>query len=395
MPQIKPYNVKTYNAIVQAGLDRFADQYTINQTDDADAYLIRSVDLHDHDFPKHLKVIARAGAGFNNIPLDKATANGTAVFTTPGSNANAVKELMIAMFIAASRNLFAAADYAAQNSGADISKRTERDKTKFNGQELLGKTLAVIGVGHVGSLVANAASNLGMKVIGYDPYLSADAAWRISTSIERAATLEEALKNADYVTVHVPKNEETTGMIGAEQFAAMKPGVTVFNFARGGIVNNTEMIKALDNHQAVGYYTDFGSDEILNRDDVVVTPHIGGSTGEAETNGAVQGAETIMTFLETGNVLNSVNLPNLQVPFVSPYRITIMHKNIPNMVGQIATVLANANINIESMSNAAKGDVAYTIIDVNHLQHEQDTDLRERLSKIDAVYRARLLKNNL
>lgn len=384
------YQIKTYNAIVKAGLDRFSDQYEINQTDDADAYLIRSVDLHDHTFPKNLKVIARAGAGFNNVPLDKATANGTAVFTTPGSNANAVKELMIAMLVAASRNLFAAADYAAHNSGADISKRTERDKTKFNGQELLGKTLAVVGVGHVGSLVANAASNLGMNVIGYDPYLSSDAAWRISTDIERAATLNEALKQADYVTVHVPKNSETTGMIGADAFKAMKPGVTVFNFARGGIVDNAEMIRALNNDSAAGYYTDFGSDEILNRDDVIITPHIGGSTGEAETNGAVQGAETIMTFLETGNVTNSVNLPNLQVPFLAKYRITLMHQNIPNMVGQITTALANANINIESMSNAAKGDLAYTIIDVNHLQ-QQDAQIVDRLSQIDAVYRARLI----
>ncbi|MTV81642.1 phosphoglycerate dehydrogenase [Secundilactobacillus folii] len=385
------YQVKTYNAIVQAGFDRFTDQYQINQTDDADAYLIRSVDLHQQVFPKNLKVIVRAGAGFNNVPLDKATANGTAVFTTPGSNANAVKELMMAMLVAASRNLFAAADYAAHNSGADISKRTERDKTKFNGTELLGKQLAVIGVGHVGSLVANAASQLGMQVIGYDPYLSSDAAWRISTKIKRAKTLNAALKNADYVTVHVPKNEETTGMIGAKALSAMKDGVTVFNFARGGIVNNTEMLKALDSGHAKGYFTDFGSDEILNRQDVVITPHIGGSTGEAETNGAVQGAETIMDFLETGNVLNSVNLPNLSAPFNTPYRITVMHQNIPNMVGQIATALADANINIENMSNAAKDKVAYTIIDVQHLQ-KHDGEIIDCLSHIDAVYRARLLR---
>lgn len=385
------YQIKTYNAIVQAGLDRFTDNYQINQDDNADAYLIRSVDLHEHDFPKNLKVIVRAGAGFNNVPLDKATANGTAVFTTPGSNANAVKELMMAMFVAASRNLFAAADYAAHNSGADISKRTERDKTKFNGQELLGKTLAVIGVGHVGSLVANAASELGMKVIAYDPYLSSDAAWRISTNIHRAKTLATALKNADYVSVHVPKNAETTGMIGAKAFAAMKDGVTVFNFARGGIVDNAEMLKALDAGKAQGYFTDFGSDELLNRNDVVITPHIGGSTGEAETNGAVQGAETIMNFLETGNVVNSVNLPNLQAPFTTPYRITVMHQNIPNMVGQIATTLANANINIENMSNAAKDKVAYTIIDVKHLQ-KQNGAIIDQLSAIDAVYRARLLR---
>lgn len=386
------YQVKTYNAIAQAGLDRFSDNYQINKTDDADAYLIRSVNLHDQDFPKKLKVIARAGAGFNNIPLDKATANGTAVFNTPGSNANAVKELIIALLVASSRNLFAAADYAAHNSGADISLRTEKDKTKFKGTELVGRTLAVIGVGHVGSLVANAASALGMKVIGYDPYLSADAAWHISTTITRATTLGEALQQADYVTVHVPKNEETTGLIGPEQMAIMKDGVKLFNYSRDGIVDNEAAVDYLDARKIRTYYTDFSENILLNRDDVVVTPHIGGSTLEAEANGATQGANTIMTYLETGNIENSVNLPNLQVPFNTPYRLTLIHKNIPNMVGQIATLLADAGINIESMSNAARKDVAYTIVDLDNLNNEEEHQLVDRLSKIDAVFRVRVLQ---
>ncbi|MFT8401433.1 MAG: phosphoglycerate dehydrogenase [Lentilactobacillus diolivorans] len=386
------YQVKTYNAIAQAGLDQFTDQYQINQTDDADAYLIRSVNLHKETLPKTLKVIARAGAGFNNIPLDRATENGTAVFNTPGSNANAVKELIVSLLVASSRNLFAAAAYAAQNSGADISLRTEHDKTKFKGTELTGRTLAVIGVGHVGSLVANAASALGMNVIGYDPYLSADAAWHISTTITRARTLTEAISNADYVTVHVPKNEETTGLIGKEQLAIMKDGVRLFNYSRGGIVDNQAVIKALDAHRVQTYMTDFGDNILLNRDDVIVTPHIGGSTQEAEVNGATQGARTIMTYLETGNITNSVNLPNLQVPFQTPYRVTLIHKNIPNMVGQIATALANAGINIEGMSNAARENVAYTIIDLENLKNEEDNALIARLSKIDAVFRVRVLK---
>ncbi len=386
------YQVKTYNAIAQAGLDQFTDQYQINQTDDADAYLIRSVNLHKETLPKTLKVIARAGAGFNNIPLDQAIENGTAVFNTPGSNANAVKELIVSLLVASSRNLFAAAAYAAQNSGADISLRTEHDKTKFKGTELTGRTLAVIGVGHVGSLVANAASALGMNVIGYDPYLSADAAWHISTTITRARTLAEAISNADYVTVHVPKNEETTGLIGKEQLAIMKDGVRLFNYSRGGIVDNQAVIKALDAHRVQTYMTDFGDNILLNRDDVIVTPHIGGSTQEAEVNGATQGARTIMTYLETGNITNSVNLPNLQVPFQTPYRVTLIHKNIPNMVGQIATALANAGINIEGMSNAARENVAYTIIDLENLKNEEDNALIARLSKIDAVFRVRVLK---
>lgn len=386
------YQIKTFNAIAPEGLAIFNNHYEINKTEDADAYLIRSVDLHDHEFPKNLKVIARAGAGFNNIPLDRATNRGIAVFTTPGSNANAVKEVVIAMLIAASRNLFAAAAYSAKNSGADISLRAEKDKTKFNGEELTGKTLAVIGVGHVGSLVANAANALGMKVIGYDPYLSADAAWQISTAINRANTFNDAIKDADFVTIHVPKNSETTGMINTQTIAAMKPGATLLNFARGGIVDNEAAIDALNTGQLTSYMTDFGDDVLLDRDDVVITPHIGGSTAEAEVNGATKGATTIIDYLETGNVHDSVNLPSLAVPFNTEYRITIIHENIPNMVGQITTALANENINIESMSNAARDKVAYTIIDTNHLQTKQVDELVTELDKISSVYRTRVIE---
>jgi D-3-phosphoglycerate dehydrogenase len=311
------------------------------------------------------------------------------VFNTPGSNANAVKELVIAMLITASRNLFSAAKYAAANNGADISTRTEREKTQFNGTELAGKTLAVIGVGHVGALVAHAASDLGMHVIGYDPYLSANDAWHIPTTTVRAATLEDAIAHADYVSVHVPKNAETTNMINADTIAKMQPDVVILNFARGGIVDNHAVCAALDAGHVKRYMTDFGDPEILDRRDVLVTPHIGGSTEQAEANGAVQGAETIMNFLETGNVVHSVNLPTLEVPFISHYRLTVMHQNIPNMVGQIATLLAQNNINIESMSNAARANVAYSIIDTNNLQAQ--ADLLDQLRQINAVYRVRLL----
>jgi len=386
------YQIKTFNAIAQAGLDQFTDDYQINESEAPDAYLIRSVNLHEATFPKKLKVIARCGAGFNNVPLDRTTQNGIAVFTTLGSNANAVKELVISLLIASSRNLFTAAAFSAKNSGADISLRTEKEKTQFNGTELAGKTLAVIGVGHVGSLVANAANTLGMKVIGYDPYLSADAAWRISTKIHRANLLEAAISNTDYVTIHVPKNEETVGMFDEAIISQMKPGAVLLNYARGGIVDLDAALAALNHHQLTQFLTDFGDDKLLNRDDVVITPHIGGSTGQAESNGAVQGAQTIMNFLETGNVQNSVNLPDIQAPFKTRYRLTLMHKNIPNMVGQIATLLADSGINIENMSNAAKGDTAYTIIDVDHLKEVQETELKSNLAKIPAVYRARLLK---
>ncbi|WP_127848816.1 3-phosphoglycerate dehydrogenase family protein [Lacticaseibacillus hulanensis] len=385
------YQVKTYNAIAQAGLDRFGRQYALNQTDNPDAYLIRSVNLRAQVLPPNLKAIVRCGAGYNNIPLHAATANGTAVFTTPGSNANAVKELVVAMLIIASRKLFSAAKYAMKTVGADISTRTEAEKTQFNGTELLGKTLAVIGVGHVGALVASAASDLGMRVVGYDPYLSADDAWHIPSSTVRAATLSEAIAQADYVTVHVPKNAETTGLIGAEEIAQMKPGVVLLNFARGGIVDNHAVAQALTAGKVQRYMTDFGDDEIVGRDDVLVTPHLGGSTLQAEANGAVQGADTIMNFLETGNVQFSVNLPTLQVPFVTRYRITVMHENIPNMVGQIATSLAAAGINIEGMSNAAKKNEAYTIIDTNELRAAGIDDIKAQLAAIPAVQRVRVL----
>lgn len=384
------YNVKTYNAIARAGLDRFTDQYALNQSDNPDAYLIRSVNLRDQELPTNLKVIARCGAGYNNVPLHKATANGTAVFNTPGSNANAVKELVIAMLIIASRKLFSAAKYAGQNRGADISTRTEAEKTQFNGTELLGKTLAVIGVGHVGALVAHAASDLGMHVVGYDPYLSADDAWHIPTSTVRAHSLTEAIAQADYVTVHVPKNDETTHLIGGAELAQMRRGTVLLNFARLGIVDNDAVVAALDNGQLDRYMTDFGDDAILNRPDVLVTPHLGGSTVQAEDNGAVQGVNTIMNFLETGNVQFSINLPTLQVPLTTRYRLTLMHENIPNMVGQIATTLAASGINIEGMSNAAKKNEAYTIIDVNAKPSVAAID---QLTQIAAVQRVRLLAN--
>ena len=385
------YQIKTYNAIAQAGLDTFTNNYALNQSDQPDAYLIRSVDLHHQAFPKSLKVIARAGAGVNNIPLDVATANGTAVFNTPGSNANAVKELVIALLVIASRNLMAAADYSAEHTEADVSQRTEHDKTKFNGSELLGKTLAVVGLGHVGSLVANAALSLGMHVIGYDPYLSADAAWNISKQVQRAATLEMAVKNADYVTVHVPKNDDTLNLINATGLAAMPDGVQLFNYSRGGIVDNGAVLEALAAGHVAHYYTDFGEPRLANQAAVTVTPHIGGSTIEAEVNGATQAARTIMTYLETGNVQYAINLPDLTVPFNAAYRFTVIHQNVPNMVSQITSKLAEAGLNIATMANAAKQQTAYTIIDVDDLDHESSQQLIDALNKIPAVYRVRLL----
>ncbi|MGZ7884269.1 phosphoglycerate dehydrogenase [Limosilactobacillus ingluviei] len=385
------YHVKTYNAIAPAGLATLSDQYRVNQPQAApDAYMIRSVDLHEHDFPASLKVIARCGAGFNNIPLARASAAGIAVFNTPGGNANAVKELVLAMMIAANRNLIAAAEWTQQvAAGADIT--LEAKKSQFNGQEIAGKKLAVIGTGHVGSLVANAGEALGMEVVGYDPYLSVESAWNLSRNVHRAATLAEAVAGADFVTVHVPKNEETTGMIDAGLLAQLKPTAVLLNFARLGIVDNEAAIAALNAGRLRWYLTDFSDATIQGHPRVVILPHLGGSTVEAEANCAKLAAQELMTFLETGNVVNSVNLPNVSAPFASDHRLTLIHQNIPNMLGQISTVIANAGINIENLVNRSRGDYAYTMVDVAAMTPTAAEGLVATLGQIEAVSRIRLL----
>ncbi|WP_338232403.1 phosphoglycerate dehydrogenase [Companilactobacillus muriivasis] len=387
------YEVKTFNAIAQAGLDTFTTDFGINQTDEPDAYLIRSVNLLQADLPDSLKTIVRAGAGVNNVPLGRATAQGIAVFNTPGSNANAVKELVISLMIATARNLFEAHNYSDEHTEADVSQRTEKDKTKFNGTELAGKRLAVIGLGNVGSLVANAALALGMKVIGYDPYLSANAAWRINNRVKRVDSIKNAVKSADFVTVHVPKNNETIGLLGTKEITEMKDGVVLFNYSRIGIVDNKAAVKAIRSQKISHYCTDFGEPIIADQEKITITPHIGGSTLEAETNGAVQGANTVMNYLEEGDTTHCVNLPNMQVPFETAYRVTVIHQNVPNMVGQISTQIANREINIENMANAAKEKVAYTIIDVDDLQGKDQEGLISALENIKEVYKVRVIKH--
>lgn len=387
------YEVKTFNAIAQAGLDTFTTDFGINQTDEPDAYLIRSVNLLQADLPDSLKTIVRAGAGVNNVPLGRATAQGIAVFNTPGSNANAVKELVISLMIATARNLFEAHNYSDKHTEADVSQRTEKDKTKFNGTELAGKRLAVIGLGNVGSLVANAALALGMKVIGYDPYLSANAAWRINNRVKRVDSIKNAVNSADFVTVHVPKNNETIGLLGTKEITEMKDGAVLFNYSRIGIVDNKAAVKAIRSQKISHYCTDFGEPIIADQEKITITPHIGGSTLEAETNGAVQGANTVMNYLEEGDTTHCVNLPNMQVPFETAYRVTVIHQNVPNMVGQISTQIANREINIENMANAAKEKVAYTIIDVDDLQGKDQDALITALEGIKEVYKVRVIKH--
>ena len=389
------FDVKTYNVIAQEGIDVFPkDSYTVNQTEKPDALLIRSQDMHKTAFGTNVLAIARAGAGFNNIPLVKCTDQGTVVFNTPGSNANAVKELVVALLILAARPVIPAIQWARKMGGADVSLQTEKGKNHFDGTELQGKRIGVIGLGSVGSKVARAAYDLGMDVVGYDPYISVEHAWRLSNDIPRAESLDDVLNDSDYVTVHIPYTEQNRNLISAKELAKMKDGAVLLNYSRGGIVNDHDVCEALDSGKLRLFMTDFSSPEVLNHDKTVVTPHLGGTTEEAEVNGAKQAARTLRKYLETGNIVNSVNFPTVEMPFEAPLRLTLIHQNIPNMVGRITTILANREINIDNMINRSRDKIAYTVIDAAALSEEQVEELEKELMTIPEVIRVRTLHNH-
>ncbi|MGF0104621.1 phosphoglycerate dehydrogenase [Ligilactobacillus ruminis] len=389
------FDVKTYNVIAQEGIDVFPkDSYTVNQTGKPDALLIRSQDMHKTAFGTNVLAIARAGAGFNNIPLVKCTDQGTVVFNTPGSNANAVKELVVALLILAARPVIPAIQWARKMGGADVSLQTEKGKNHFDGTELQGKRIGVIGLGSVGSKVARAAYDLGMDVVGYDPYISVEHAWRLSNDIPRAESLDDVLNDSDYVTIHIPYTEQNRNLISAKELAKMKDGAVLLNYSRGGIVNDHDVCEALDSGKLRLFMTDFSSPEVLNHDKTVVTPHLGGTTEEAEVNGAKQAARTLRKYLETGNIVNSVNFPTVEMPFEAPLRLTLIHQNIPNMVGRITTILANREINIDNMINRSRDKIAYTVIDAAALSEEQVEELVKELMTIPEVIRVRALHNH-
>lgn len=389
------FDVKTYNVIAQEGIDVFPkDSYTVNQTEKPDALLIRSQDMHKTAFGTNVLAIARAGAGFNNIPLVKCTDQGTVVFNTPGSNANAVKELVVALLILAARPVIPAIQWARKMGGADVSLQTEKGKNHFDGTELQGKRIGVIGLGSVGSKVARAAYDLGMDVVGYDPYISVEHAWRLSNDIPRAESLDDVLNDSDYVTIHIPYTEQNRNLISAKELAKMKDGAVLLNYSRGGIVNDHDVCEALDSGKLRLFMTDFSSPEVLNHDKTVVTPHLGGTTEEAEVNGAKQAARTLRKYLETGNIVNSVNFPTVEMPFEAPLRLTLIHQNIPNMVGRITTILANREINIDNMINRSRDKIAYTVIDAVALSEEQVEELEKELMTIPEVIRVRALHNH-
>ncbi len=364
----KVKQIKTLNNIAESGLNVFNENYTINNdSENPDAILLRSFNMHDLELGDNLKAIARAGAGVNNIPIEKCTERGIVVFNTPGANANAVKELVLTSLMASSRNVFAGIQWTRTlvDEGDQIPKLVEAGKKQFVGKEIKGKTLGVIGLGAIGALVANDALDLDMDVIGYDPYISVDLAWKLSRNVKRAMTLEQLFANADYITVHVPVVDSTKGMFNAEAFKIMKPGVHILNFSRGELVNEADMAEALESGIVGKYITDFPNENVLKMKNTVCIPHLGASTEESEENCAIMAARQMKEFLETGNIKNSVNFPNAFLEYTGKRRVAVFHKNVPNMVGQITNAISNYNLNIADMVNRSRGDFAYTMIDLD------------------------------
>lgn len=390
------YTIKTLNNIAQCGLDVFnTDHFTIdNDSEKADAIVLRSYNMHDMEIAPSIKAVARAGAGVNNIPVSNYTERGIVVFNTPGANANAVKELVLTTLMASSRNLFAGVAWtkSLEGKGDEIPKLVEAGKKQFVGKEIKGKTLGVIGLGAIGARVANVALELDMDVIGFDPFISVDTAWNLSRTVQRAMTIDQLYANSDYITVHVPLTDETKEMFNDRTFNLMKDGVHILNFSRGELVNEHDMAIALESGKVGKYITDFPNEQILKMKNAVAIPHLGASTKESEENCAIMASRQIKDFLETGNIRNSVNFPNASLPFTGKRRVTAYHKNVPNMVGQIASVLSNNNLNIADMVNRSRGDYAYTMIDIDSQINEDLTPtLEEKISQITGMVTVRII----
>ena len=386
------FKVLTLNNIAVEGLRRLPrDTYEVaSEISNPDAILLRSHDMHSMDIPQSVAAIGRAGAGTNNIPVDALSARGIPVFNAPGANANAVKELAIAGLLIAARNICDAREYVRglDATGDALNKAIESGKKQFVGSELPGKTLGVIGLGAIGVHVANAAHDLGMKVIGFDPNMTVRNAWQLSAGVHHAETLDELFQNADAVTCHVPLVDATRGMVNHDRLALLNDEATLINFARGGVADNDAVIAALDSGKLHAYITDFPTPELIAHSKVVALPHLGASTAEAEENCAIMVAENVRDFLENGNIRFSVNFPQCRLPRMNAYRISIANANVPNMVGQISTCLADAGLNIEDLLNKSIGELAYTIVDVNGPVSEETMD---RIRAIEGVLTLRNL----
>lgn len=356
--------IKLMNKIAPVGIGQFdPNGYAISaDMDAADAIMVRSAVMHEYPMNPELKAIARCGAGVNNIPVDRCAEEGIVVFNTPGANANGVKELTIAALLLASRNIVGGVNWA-NTLTENVAKSVEAGKSAYAGCEIEGKTLGVIGLGAIGGMVANAAKALGMNVIGCDPYITIEAAWHLSRSIQKAATYEEVFQKADYITLHVPATKETKNMINAGSIAMMKNGVRIINLSRADLVCAADLKAALEDGSVAAYVTDFPTEEVINTPGIVAIPHLGASTVESEDNCAVMAAHELIDYLENGNIANSVNYPSVSMPRTADHRLVILHKNIPNMISVISSTLAKENINIENMANRSKGDYACTLID--------------------------------
>lgn len=382
-------NILTLNKISKIGLSKFSADYKISDNiENPDAIILRSFNMHDYEMPKSLLAIGRAGAGVNNIPVENCAKDGIVVFNTPGANANAVKELVIAGLFLASRDIVGGIKWAESLDSDQIAKDVEKGKGAFVGPEIYGKKLGVIGLGAIGVLVANAAQHLGMEVIGYDPFISVDAAWSVSKSIKRATDLKEIYETCDYITLHLPYNKDTASMINTQTIAQMKDGVRILNFSRGELVDADAMKSAIDDEKVAKYVCDFPSNALNTYKNVVSIPHLGASTPEAEDNCAVMAVKQIMDFLENGNIVNSVNFPKVVMPRSTDKRITVIHENIPNMLSQISNQIAKDGINIDGMINGSRNNVAYTILDV---VGDVDDNVIKDIENIEGVIRVRTI----
>ncbi|GEB28924.1 D-isomer specific 2-hydroxyacid dehydrogenase [Enterococcus casseliflavus] len=388
------FQIKTFNAIAPEGLQRLEkEKYAINESDQPQGILLRSQKLHDYAFPESVLGIARAGAGTNNIPVKACTEKGIVVFNTPGANANAVKELVIASLLLSVRPILRGAQWVQTLSGDNVEEQAEAQKSQFAGTELEGKKLGIIGLGSIGAMVANDAYRLGMEVVGYDPYVSVDTAWTISRRVKRANDIAEVFSTCDFITVHVPLMENTHHLVGEAELAKMKPTTKLFNFSRKEIVDTDAVLRALKADRLAGYTTDFADEQLLRNEKVLVLPHLGASTEEAEVNCAKMAARTLKKFLEFGTIKRSVNFPTVEMAFHSPYRLTIINRNVPNMLGQISSIIAESGINIDNMLNRGREDFAYTLADVASEDEALLNQLADKLRENENIVRVRVIKN--
>ena len=386
------YQVHCLNNIAKVGTDRLGPNFALtDDIDAAQAIMVRSASLHETEFSPNLLAIGRAGAGVNNIPLERCAERGVVVFNTPGANANGVKEMVIAGMLLAARDVVGGIEWVEENSDdPNVGKAAEKAKKDFAGTELAGKNLGVIGLGAIGAMVANAGRSLGMHVYGYDPYLSVKYAWSLDRHVRHVSNLSEIWANCDYITIHVPATAKTKGMIGRDEIAAMKDGVVFLNYARDALVDEIAMSAALQTGHVRRYMTDFANSVTTQMKHAVVTPHLGASTKEAEDNCAIMAADELRDYLECGNISNSVNYPEADMgPIEGAMRLAIFHENVPNMIGQITSAVSNQGVNIENMIDRSRGDFSYCLLE---LGSDLDDSVVEQLSKVDGIYRVRAIR---